>query len=170
MNAKRRRSVLFAALTGVVAWSAWLAVNGDATEAESDTIELARPGVRTQARPAVQPVAVPAKPDEAVPRLTLARANLFPSQTWYVPPPPPPPPPPAPPPPPPQAPPLPFSYMGRWQEAGQTTYYLMRGTTPVSVRVGHVLEGVWQLEPVSGRLLNFTYLPLNQMRSLRTGE
>jgi hypothetical protein len=60
--------------------------------------------------------------------------------------------------------------MGRWQEAGQTTYYLMRGTTPLSARTGQVLDGVWQLEPVSGGLLNFTYLPLNQMRSLRTGE
>jgi hypothetical protein len=142
-----------------VAWSAWLAVSGDATEAESDAIELAKP-VRTQARPAVHPVAVPAKPDEAVPRLTLARANLFPRQTWYVPPPPPPP----------QAPPLPFSYMGRWQEGGQTTYYLMRGTSPVSTRAGQVLDGVWRLEPVAGGQLNFTYLPLNQMRSLRTGE
>ena len=47
---------------------------------------------------------------------------------------------------------------------------LVRGTQPLSVRAGQVLDGVWQLEPVSGGILNFTYLPLNQTRSLRTGD
>jgi hypothetical protein len=60
--------------------------------------------------------------------------------------------------------------MGRWQEAGQTTYYLTRGSLPVSVRPSQVLDGVWRLEPVTGGMLNFTYIPLNQTRSLRTGE
>jgi hypothetical protein len=60
--------------------------------------------------------------------------------------------------------------MGRWQEAGQTTYYLARGTAPVSVHAGQVLDGVWRLEPVTGGMLNFTYLPLNQTRSLRAGD
>ena len=87
------------------------------------------------------------KSQEAEPRLAIARANLFPKQTWYIPPPPPPPPPYVPPPPP-QAPALPFSYMGRWQEDGQTTYYLTRGTVPVSARAGQVLDGAWRLEPV----------------------
>ena len=32
------------------------------------------------------------------------------------------------------------------------------------------LDGVWRLEPVTGGILNFTYLPLNQTRSLRTGD
>lgn len=167
MNDKRRRSVLFVALAGVVAWSAWLAVSSDTPETQVDTIELAEPTAHTPTRSAVQPIAVPVKPVEAIPRLALARADLFPEQTWFVPPPPPPP---LPPPPPPQAPALPFSYMGHWQEAGQTTYYLMRGTMPVGVRAGEVLDGVWRLEPVAGGMLNFTYLPLNEMRSLRTGD
>lgn len=168
-NGKLRRPALFAALAGVVAWSAWLAAN-DAPEAEDNTIELAKPAAHTPARPAAQLTAVSTKPDGAVPRLALARANLFPKQTWYVPPPPPPAPPSPPPPPPPMAPSLPFSYMGHWQEAGETTYYLSRGAMPVSVRAGQVLDGVWQLEPVAGGLLNFTYLPLNQTRSLRIGD
>ena len=32
------------------------------------------------------------------------------------------------------------------------------------------LDGVWRLEPVTGGQLNFTYLPLDQTRSLRTGD
>jgi hypothetical protein len=120
------------------------------------------------AAPDTAAVAKP-KPQEAASRLALSRANLFPEQTWFVAPPPPPPPPPYVPPPP-QAPALPFSYMGRWQDDAQTTYYLMRGTLPLSVRAGQVLDGVWRLEPVANGILNFTYLPLNQTRSLRTGD
>jgi hypothetical protein len=166
-NNTLRRSVLFVALAGVAAWSTWLAVNEPANEAETDPLEMAEPAAR--ARPAGVHAGEAPKPQEAAPRLALARANLFPEQTWFVPPPPPPPPPYVPPPPP-QAPALPFSYMGRWQEAGETTYYVARGMLPVSVRAGQVLDGVWRLEPVTGGLLNFTYLPLNQTRSLRTGD
>jgi hypothetical protein len=169
MNDKQRRAVLFIALAGAVSWSAWLAFNEPASEVESEVAEVAEPATRTPA--SIRNVAVATQPtaQEATPRLALARANLFPEQTWYVAPPPPPPPAYVPPPPP-QAPALPFSYMGRWQEAGQTTWYLARGALPVSVRAGQVLDGVWRLETASGSLLNFTYLPLNQTRSLRTGE
>jgi len=72
--------------------------------------------------------------------------------------------------PPPQAPALPFTYMGSWQEGPTITYYLTRGTMPVSVRTGQVLDGAWRLETVAGRNLSFTYLPLNQTRSLRMGD
>ena len=173
MTGKQRRTVMFAVLAGVVAWSGWLALNEPASDAESDLLATADPA--TPATPAPLHVSgatsttVPAESQETPSRLALSRANLFPEQTWYVAPPPPPPPAPYVPPPP-QAPPLPFSYMGRWHDAGQTTYYLTRGSLPVSVRAGEVLDGVWRLESVSGTQLNFTYLPLNQMRSLRTGD
>jgi hypothetical protein len=164
MTAARRRTLLFLALAGVVGWSLWLAF-GEAENAVVDVAELV-----TRARPpAPAGAATLTQPPEAAPRLALSRSNLFPEQTWYVPPPPPPPQPYVAPPPP-QAPALPFSYMGRWQEAGQTTYYLARGTLPVSVHAGQVLDGVWRLEPVTGGQLNFTYLPLDQTRSLRTGD
>jgi len=172
MTDKKRRSVLFLALAGVAAWSIWLAVNEQSDDAAGDRIEVAEPVARApHPTPAVKgpaPATPRGKSQDPTPRLALG-ANLFPEQTWYVPPPPPPPPPYVPPPPP-QAPALPFSYMGRWQDAGQTTYYLTRGTLPVSVRAGQVLDGVWRLEPVAGGMLNFTYLPLNQTRSLRTGD
>ncbi len=164
MTAPRRRALLFLALAGVVGWSLWLAFG----ETENAVVDVAEPVTRAHP-PAPTGAAAPAQPPEAAPRLALSRSNLFPEQTWYVPPPPPPPPPYVAPPPP-QAPALPFSYMGRWQEAGQTTYYLARGTLPVSVRAGQVLDGVWRLEPVTGGQLNFTYLPLDQTRSLRTGD
>jgi hypothetical protein len=169
MSEQQRRWVLFVALAGAVSWSAWLALNDDAAETAGDAVEVAEPATRAHIPANNAPLAAPRPAQETLPRLALARADLFPEQTWYVAPPPPPPPAYVPPPPP-QAPALPFRYMGRWQEAGETTWYLMRGTLPVSVRAGQVLDGVWRLEPVAGGLLNFTYLPLNQTRSLRTGE
>ena len=173
MTDKKRRAILFATLAGVAAWSIWLAINERSSDDADERSDVAEPVVRTphaaRTSQASAPSTVRAKPEEAEPRLALSRTNLFPEQTWYVPPPPPPPPPYVPPPPP-QAPALPFSYMGRWQEGGETTYYLARGTAPVSVHAGQVLDGVWRLEPVTGGMLNFTYLPLNQTRSLRTGD
>lgn len=165
MTAARRRVLLFLALAGVVGWSLWLASG----ETEHAVVDVAEPVTRPRPAAPAEAVAARAQQSEAAPRLALSRSNLFPEQTWYVAPPPPPPPPYVEPPPP-QAPALPFSYMGRWQEAGQTTYYLARGTLPVSVRAGQVLDGVWRLEPVTGGQLNFTYLPLDQTRSLRTGD
>jgi hypothetical protein len=173
MTGKQRRAFLYAALAGVASWSAWLALNEQADDAGAERVEMAKPATRAQA-PATRvtepiPAPAPSKSQETVPRLALARTNLFPEQTWFIPPPPPPHPPYVAPPPP-QAPALPYRYMGRWQEAGQTTYYLTRGNTPLSVRAGQVLEGAWRLEPVANGMLNFTYLPLNQTRSLRTGD
>ena len=173
MTDRQRRIFLFLALAGVGAWSIWLASNESSNDDQGSPNQVAEPSVRKKSPSPVAsipaPILTPAKTQEIQPRLALARANLFPEQTWFIPPPPPPPPPPyvAPPP---QAPALPFGYMGRWQEANQTTYYLERGTLPVSVRPGQVLDGVWRLEPVTGGILVFTYLPLNQTRSLRTGD
>ncbi len=167
MSDARRRSLLFALLAGAVSWSGWLALNEPADETR--VAEPARSAQPVAARVRSADTATP--PSAAPPsvRLALSHANLFPEQTWVVPPPPPPPQPYVPPPPP-QAPPLPYAYMGRWLDAGETTWYLTRGSQPVSVRAGQVLDGVWRLDQVAAGTLNFTYLPLNQTRSLRTGD
>ena len=170
MTDARRRTLLFSVLAGALVWSGWLALNGNPGDETAGLVEVADSHAQPAARPAVLPApAVRLAQPETAPRMAAASVNLFPKQTWYIPPPPPPPPPYVPPPPP-QAPALPFAYMGRWQEGPNTTYYLTRGTVPVSVRAGQVLDGAWRLEPVAGRNLNFTYLPLNQTRSLRMGD
>jgi hypothetical protein len=170
MTHKQRRGVLALALAGAVGWSAWLAVNDGAPEADGlDTPPMAQPAPRPGKPLAVAPAVPLAALRDPEPRLMLSRANLFPEQTWFIAPPPPPPTPVVPPAPP-QAPPLPFAYMGRWVDAGETTFYLARGQQPVSVRPNQIVDGVWRLEPVTGTTLNFTYLPLHQTRSLRIGE
>jgi hypothetical protein len=177
MTDARRRALLFTALAVALAWSGWLALNDNQPDESASLVAgVDRPAKRiNQAAPPVARLAKPAAPakgqaqTDAVPRITVSRADLFPKQTWYIPPPPPPPPPYVPPPPP-QAPPLPFSYMGSWQEDNVITYYLTRGSVPIGVHAGQILDGAWQLEPVTGKTLNFTYLPLKQVRSLRMGD
>lgn len=176
MTATRRRTLLFALLTGAAGWSAWLAFQGE----PADEAELVEPVQRTrvvEAAPASPAPGTPAATHPTPPpvtngaRLDRIRTDLFPAQTWYVPPPPPPPPPPPYVPPlPPQAPALPYAYMGRWLDGGDATWYLTRGSQPMSVRTGQVLDGVWRLDAASTGALTFTYLPLNQTRSLRTGD
>lgn len=170
MSTARRRPVLYTLLAGVLGWSGWIALHEPTDDTE--VIEPARSHVSPAPRPAERPrgatsAAPPGPP--AAPRLALMRANLFPAQTW-TPPPPPPPPAPVVPPPPPQAPALPYAYLGRWLENGETTWYLTRGKLPLAVRTGQVLDGAWRLEQAAAGRLDFTYLPLNQTRSLRTGD
>lgn len=168
MSDTRRRALLFALLAGALGWSGWLALHEPAGDAE--IVELAKPTPPVAVASGQTPRAQPANADDATTsRLAAASVNLFPEQTWYVPPPPPPQPPYVPPPPP-QAPALPYSYMGRWLEGGETTWYLTRGGLPLAVRVGQVLDGVWRLDRAGAGSLDFTYLPLNQTRSLRTGD
>lgn len=173
MTDAKRRQILYLALAAVAGWSAWLAISDTPSDGDAD-VELAEPMQRARTPTGVAPSAsqVPTAGTATQPapeRLALSQANLFPVQTWYVPPPPPPPPLYVPPPPP-EAPPLPYSYMGRWQEGEVTTVYLTRGTLPLSARAGQVIDGVWRLDALANGVLNFTYLPLNQTRSLRIGE
>lgn len=90
--------------------------------------------------------------------------DLFPPHSWQPPPPPPPEPPP---PPPPTAPPLPFQYLGRWEEAGEAVFFLTQGQQTLSMRQGDTV-GPWRLDHAGPSRLDFTYVPLNEQRSLRT--
>lgn len=73
------------------------------------------------------------------------------------------------PPPPPQAPPLPFTYMGKMIEDGKVTVFLVRGDRNVIVRAGDTIEGVYRVDSIDDRFVQFTYLPLNQTQQLAFG-
>jgi hypothetical protein len=100
-------------------------------------------------------------------------ADLFAGHTWYTPPPAravverqAPPTPRAP-----TAPPLPFSYMGSFEQDGAgTLYYLVEDDRVHDVRVGDVINGKYRVDGVSNGSLMFTYLPLATSQGLRLGE
>ncbi|MDO8990572.1 MAG: hypothetical protein Q7U91_13180 [Sideroxyarcus sp.] len=96
-------------------------------------------------------------------------ANVFGSTSWYVPPPPPPPAPP-PPPPVPTAPPMPFSYLGRYEDAPTRLAILTRGERMYTVAEGDVIDNTYRIERVTSTMVEMTYMPLNIRQTLGTGE
>lgn len=109
------------------------------------------------------------RPDAAADREV---GNAFSAISWYVPPPPPPPPPPPKvvPPPPPTAPPMPFSYFGRYEEDGALIILLVKGDRIYTVSTGDVIENTYRVGSLSGGRLELTYLPLDIRQTLSTGE
>jgi hypothetical protein len=72
----------------------------------------------------------------------------------------------APPPPPPQAPPLPFTYIGRLSADLDTTVFLAMGERYLVLKPGDVIDNTYKLEEVSDSALVLTYLPLSQRQRL----
>ena len=104
-------------------------------------------------------------------RERLKASDAFNTTSWYVPPPPPkyv-----APPPPPvivPTAPPLPFTYLGRYGDAPARVVILCRGDRVYTVAVGEVIDNLYRVEQASGGKVDLTFLPLNIRQSLATGD
>lgn len=103
------------------------------------------------------------------PQAKTGIGNAFDITSWYVPPPPPPPPPPAPPPVP-TAPPLPFTYLGRYEDAPSRMVILVKGERMYTVAAGDVIEGTYRIERMAPGMVELTYLPLNIKQTLSTGE
>lgn len=95
--------------------------------------------------------------------------KVFDATSWYVPPPPPPPAPPAPPPVP-TAPPLPFAYLGRYEDAPTQLVFLVKGERMYTVAEGEVIDGTYRVARVTKGMVELTYLPLNITQTLSTGE
>jgi hypothetical protein len=74
-----------------------------------------------------------------------------------------------PPPPPPQAPPLPFSYMGKLAEGNTTTVFLTTGDRNLVVRPGDVIDNNYRLEEVTDTTVVLTYLPLTVKQTIPIG-
>lgn len=95
--------------------------------------------------------------------------DAFGATSWYVPPPPPPPAKPQPPPPP-TAPPMPFTYLGLYEEAAGKIVMLVKGGHVFTVSVGDVVENNYRIDSVENGVVEMTYLPLNIKQSINTGS
>lgn len=78
--------------------------------------------------------------------------------------------PPPPPPPPPQAPPLPFTFMGKLVDVDQVTVFLTNGSQNWVVRRGDTIDGVYRVEAIGDQRMTFTYLALQIPQELTIGE
>jgi hypothetical protein len=96
--------------------------------------------------------------------------DLFSRKSWYVAPPPAPPVPvKVAPPPVPKAPPLPFTYLGRYVDSGKPVFFLVTGERILTAKEGDIIEGNYRVDGVVGTTLGLTYLPLNTKQALDIG-
>lgn len=96
--------------------------------------------------------------------------DAFATRSWYVPPPPPPPVVAAPPPKP-TAPPLPFAYMGSYDDAeGPIVIMLVRNDRLYTVSEGDLIDGTYRVERIQNGAIEMTYLPLQEKQQLATGN
>ncbi|MCU0842289.1 MAG: hypothetical protein MUC79_11305 [Thiobacillaceae bacterium] len=166
MNA--RRGLLYAVLAATVAAAWWTASRE--SEQDGEVVEVARPGEPRAAPGAGQadgPAPAGARRATAD-RFQAKGPDLFPKQSWQPPPPPPPkyvPPPP----PPPVAPPLPFTYVGRWQDGDGEVFFLGQGQQVHNLRQGDRV-GQWRLDGVAPGSLTFTYLPMDKQQTMRFAQ
>lgn len=93
-----------------------------------------------------------------------AITNAFNSTSWYVAPPRKPPAPP--PPPPPSAPPLPFTYFGRYEDQQKLVVILANGSRLYTVSKGEVIDDTYRVDRITDGTVDLVYLPLNINQSL----
>jgi hypothetical protein len=87
----------------------------------------------------------------------------FRNKSWYVAPPPPPPPKPT-------APPLPFQYLGKLNEAGEMRVFLSNQGKNIIAKVGDVINGAYTVQEIAGGRMTFLYQPLNETQVLAIGS
>jgi hypothetical protein len=142
---------------------------------ESDTETVAPVARERHTTADARPTASAAKATKASRQLRMSdlktrglgdmTTDLFASKSWYVPPPPPPPAPP----PKPVAPPLPFTFIGRMIEEGQTAVFVSIQDRNQVLRVGDVIQNVWRVDSIDPTNMKLTYLPLNENKYLALG-
>jgi hypothetical protein len=95
----------------------------------------------------------------------VSDSDPFHTQSWYIAPPAPPPAPP----PKPVAPPLPFKYMGMFEDQGKVSVYLVNGNDSYAVSPGEKISENYQLEKIERGMLIINYLPLSTRQTLAIG-
>jgi hypothetical protein len=69
----------------------------------------------------------------------------------------------------PQAPPLPFSFLGKQWQSGTWQVFLALGEDTRLARVAMVIDGRYRVESIVPPQIVFTYLPLNERQTLDIG-
>ena len=71
----------------------------------------------------------------------------------------------------PSAPPLPFTYLGRYTDGNdKTVYFVTRDDRVYDVRPGEVIDAIYSVESIENGQLVFLYKPLNTRQALPLGD
>ncbi len=177
---KSRHTPLCIMFVSTLAAAAWVGKNNDAptslniSDARRHGSTLASAQLELLPSDSMQPETLVLRMDLELKQAPAAQAdeieqNIFAAKSWYVAPPPPKPMPPAPPPIP-TAPPLPFIFMGLFQEEGErVTIYLAKGDRAYSVSEGDVIDNLYRVESATTKQLVLVYIPLSIKQTLPTG-
>lgn len=158
----QRRTVLFALAIGLAALA--ILDGGDANPGAVSAAPAPRSAThQAKSTSAPLPVIALEKLDEKIARDPVSDA--FEVRSWE---------PPAPkqkklPPPPPQAPPLPYTYVGKIMEGSQVIVFLAKQDRNYVVKQGETIDGVYRIDEIKGGTMVLTYLPLDQKQSLAIG-
>jgi hypothetical protein len=168
----RRRYALFGALALVLVLSA---VSGKGWNTAGEPVAQSSARLpRVSRAPAPAPSSIELEKlqrREGPPDGDKVASNAFGAMSWRVPPPPAPPKPvakPAPPPPP-SAPPMPFAFLGRYEDGGTRTILLVKGERIYMVSEGDVIEQIYRVDRLAGGQLELTYLPLDIKQTISAG-
>ena len=109
--------------------------------------------------------------DTEILALRRRSANTTRADALFTAPPPPKPvvPSPPPPPPPPQAPPLPFTYVGKRLDGARWEVFITRGAETLIVHENETVDGTYRIESIKPPQMVWLYLPLSQRQSLNIG-
>ena len=67
----------------------------------------------------------------------------------------------------PTAPPLPFSYLGKVVDGGETSVFVARGDENYSIQPGQTIGGTYRVDKITDSDVTFTYLPMKTRQTLR---
>lgn len=96
--------------------------------------------------------------------------DIFAAKSWAPPPPKPVAPLPPPPPPPPSAPPMPYKFIGKMDDATSLKAFLNRGERVYVVSVGEILDHTYRVDSIKAGQMTLIYLPLNIPQTLSVGS
>jgi len=149
----------------------------DAATVEPAVAPVAQRAPRAAERAETQAAATPVVGADAIQtaddQSAAPSADLFAAKSWAPAPPPAPPAPPPPPPPPPAAPtapPLPFKFIGKFDDATTLKAFLQRDAKAYAVAVGDVIDGSYRVASISAVQMTLIYLPLNIPQTLALGS
>ena len=162
LTSLQRRWVLGGMLVAGIVAASWKDGGEPATAAFAHT-ERPLPAQRGRAP-------VDALPELELEKLELDKSrepitNAFEPRSWA-----PPPPKSNLPPAPPQAPPLPYTFVGKMVDDGQIIVFLTRQERNYAVRSGDKLDNIYQVDDIKPNVMLLTYLPLNLQQSLTIGS
>jgi len=68
------------------------------------------------------------------------------------------------------APPFPYTYLGRVDDAGKASVLVGRADKSITAQAGDLIDGIWRVDKITERSIELIYEPLGQRQTLSAGS